>query len=414
MRSYLETIERILGPEGEQQMDRTGVGTRSIFGAELRFPLSAGFPLVTTKKVALGAVIHELLWIIRGDTNVKSLQERKVKIWDGWRQPYRLDRGTVIAERRPAFPSNSLPPRIKLEAWELPELPEQERALGRAWKEMLIRAASSEGKVSVHPRWLTLSNFLEDAPLLPHAWYQAQKPAEFELDPHWHGAAQYGPTTSPWVHRIEAEQNAQAWSAGEDQLERVAPIPDGELGPVYGAQWRRHVGIRRGQIGADGRAPAIYTDQLAEALRLIQHDPGSRRIIIDAWNVSELVDMALTPCHDHVQFRVSHGRLDCKLTQRSCDILLGVPFNIASYALLTMMMAQVSGLSAGTFIWSGGDVHLYDNHVEQAREQLSREPRALPRMIIDPSIMDIERFERSHFKVEGYDPHPEIRAPVAI
>lgn len=261
---YHRLLERIL-EQGVEKTDRTGTGTLSIFGHQMRFDLADGFPLVTTKKVHLRSIIHELLWFLRGDTNTKYLNDNGVTIWDEW--------------------------------------------------------ASA----------------------------------------------------------------------------------DGDLGPVYGRQWRSWA-------TREGKA----VDQISEVLRLIREDPDSRRMIVSAWNVGELDQMALPPCHLLFQFYVANGRLSCQLYQRSADVFLGVPFNIASYALLTMMMAQVTGLDAGEFVHTFGDAHLYTNHLEQAREQLSRDARPSPVLRIDPGVTDLFEFRFEHFALEGYDPHPHIPAPVAV
>lgn len=251
--------------EGRARADRTGTGTVGVFGAQARFDLREGFPLVTTKKVHVRSIVHELLWFLRGDTNTRYLHENGVTIWDEW-----------------------------------------------------------------------------------------------------------------------ADTN-------------------GDLGRVYGAQWRSW-------RGADGRT----TDQVSEAVRLIRENPDSRRILVSAWNPGELEQMALPPCHVLFQFYVSGDELSCQLYQRSADIFLGVPFNIASYALLTMMVAQVCGLRAREFVHTFGDLHLYSNHVEQAREQLRREPRPLPQMILNTARRELEDFVGDDFTLEGYDPHPAIKAPVAV
>jgi thymidylate synthase len=264
MRQYLDLMQRVL-ETGARKSDRTGVGTLSVFGAQMRFDLSRGFPLVTTKKVHLKSVIHELLWFLAGETNVRALRERGVTIWDEW--------------------------------------------------------ADEEG----------------------------------------------------------------------------------ELGPVYGHQWRSWP-------APDGQ----HIDQIARVVDEIRRFPHSRRLVVSAWNVADIPRMALAPCHAFFQFYVADGRLSCQLYQRSADVFLGVPFNVASYALLTMMVAQVCGLEVGDFVHTLGDAHLYLNHLDQAREQLRREPRALPRMRIDPSVHDIDSFRYEHFALEGYDPHPAIRAPIAV
>jgi len=264
MRQYLDLLDHIL-KNGVTKSDRTGTGTTSCFGYQMRFDLSEGFPLLTTKKLHLKSIIHELLWFIKGETNVAYLKEHRVRIWDEW------------------------------------------------------------------------------------------------ADEH------------------------------------------GDLGPVYGHQWRRWE-------GNDG----TVHDQLAQVIDMIKQQPDSRRIIISAWNVGDLDKMALMPCHCLFQFYVSDGRLSCQLYQRSADTFLGVPFNIASYALLTMMVAQVCDLEPGDFVHSFGDVHLYSNHLEQAEEQLARSPRKLPKMNINPEIKHIEGFTYEDFSLVDYDPHPHIKALVSI
>ncbi len=264
MKPYLELMRRILD-EGTDRDDRTGVGTRSVFGHQMRFDLGAGFPLVTTKRLHLRSIIHELLWFLRGDSNLAYLHEHGVTIWDEW------------ADER------------------------------------------------------------------------------------------------------------------------------GELGPIYGVQWRSW-------RGADGGT----VDQIAEALRMIRETPDSRRIVVSAWNVAELDRMALPPCHVLFQFYVSRGRLSCQLYQRSADVFLGVPFNIASYALLVHMMARVTGLVPGEFVHTFGDAHLYRNHLDLARMQLEREPRPLPRLELNPEVRDLFAFRYEDVAVSGYDPHPRIKAPIAV
>jgi thymidylate synthase len=264
MQPYLALMAQILD-HGVAQMDRTGTGTRSLFGAQMRFDLADGFPLLTTKKLHLRSIIVELLWFLRGDTNVRWLQERKVRIWDEW--------------------------------------------------------ANAEG----------------------------------------------------------------------------------DLGPVYGKQWR------------DWEAPdGRRIDQIAELIALIKRDPASRRQIVSAWNPGELGAMALAPCHCLFQTQVAAGRLNLQLYQRSADFFLGVPFNIASYALLTHMLARECGLEPGVFVWTGGDVHLYSNHLDQARLQLAREPRTLPKLVMADRGQAIDSYEPEDFAFEGYDPHPHIAAPVAV
>ena len=264
MKTYLDLLRHVRA-HGTRKEDRTGTGTLSVFGAQMRFDLAKGFPLVTTKKIHLRSVICELLWFLQGSTNVRWLQENGVTIWDEW-------------------------------------------------------------------------------------------------------------------------ADAQ-----------------GELGPVYGYQWRSWP-------APDGR----HIDQISEVLRQIRANPDSRRLIVSAWNVADIPRMALAPCHAMFQFYVADGKLSCQMYQRSADMFLGVPFNIASYALLTMMVAQVTGLVPGEFVHTLGDAHLYLNHLEQADEQLSRTPRALPVMRLNPDVKDLFAFRYEDFTLEGYDPHPAIRAPIAV
>ena len=264
MKAYLDLMRHIL-EHGVDKGDRTGTGTKSVFGYQMRFDLSEGFPMVTTKKLHLPSIVHELLWFIKGDTNVKYLQENGVRIWNEW-----------------------------------------------------------------------------------------------------------------------ADEN-------------------GDLGPVYGKQWRKWEGKDGGII-----------DQLQQAIEAIKTNPNSRRIIVSAWNVGELEEMALMPCHAFFQFHVAQGKLNCQLYQRSADVFLGVPFNIASYALLTHMMAQVCGLEAGTFVHTLGDAHLYNNHLEQAALQITREPMILPRLKLNQNISSIDEFTYEDMEIIGYNHHPHIKAPISI
>ena len=264
MKQYLDLLQHVLD-NGTDKSDRTGTGTRSVFGYQMRFNLADGFPVLTTKKLHLKSIIHELLWFLAGDTNIRYLKENGVRIWDEW-----------------------------------------------------------------------------------------------------------------------ADEN-------------------GDLGRVYGAQWRSW-------RGANGET----VDQIANVVRQIRQTPDSRRLIVSAWNPAEVDDMALPPCHALFQFYVANGKLSCQLYQRSADIFLGVPFNIASYALLTMMVAQVCGLQAGEFVHTLGDAHLYNNHLEQAQLQLTREPRKLPTMRINPAVRDIFAFKFDDFELQDYDPHPHIKAQVSV
>lgn len=264
MRQYLDLLRDVLD-NGAEKSDRTGTGTRSLFGHQIRFDLAKGFPLVTTKKLHTKSIVHELLWFLRGETNIAYLNENGVSIWDEW------------------------------------------------------------------------------------------------ADAH------------------------------------------GDLGPVYGKQWRSWA-------GADGKT----IDQIAWLIDEVKRNPDSRRLVVSAWNVADLPKMALQPCHCLFQFHVANGRLSCQLYQRSADVFLGVPFNIASYALLTHMIAHVSGLGVGDFVHTLGDAHLYKNHIEQAKEQLSREPRPLPKLVLNPAVKDLFAFKLEDVTIEGYDPHPHIKAEVSV
>lgn len=280
MRQYHELLERILR-EGKPRTDRTGTGTVGVFGHQMRFALGDGFPLVTTKKVHLKSIVHELLWFVRGETHVASLQAEGVTIWDEW--------------------------------------------------------------------------------------------------------------------------------ATAEQCARFGRGP-GDLGPVYGHQWRNF----GASVLPDGTYARDGVDQLAKIISTIRERPDSRRLLVSGWNPREAEQVALPPCHTLFQFYVQDGALSCQLYQRSGDVFLGVPFNIASYALLTMMVAQVCDLELGDFVHTLGDAHLYSNHFEQAREQLSREPRALPTLRLNPGVKDLFAFGYDDIVIDGYDPHPAIKAPVAV
>ena len=299
MKQYLDLLTRIK-TEGAVKTDRTGTGTKSVFGHQMRFDLSQGFPLLTTKKVFLKGIIHELLWFLNGDTNIKYLVDNGVHIWDN--DAYRY------------------------------------------YNELCV-------KYGVLP--VTMEEFLR--------------------------AAQEG-IDSP-----------------------IEGYKFGDLNHVYGYQWRSWP-----------RSNGEAIDQIQQAVDLIKNNPDSRRIIVSAWNVADVEKMALPPCHTLFQFYVADGKLSCMLYQRSADTFLGVPFNIASYALLTMMMAQVCGLEAGEFVHTLGDTHLYLNHLEQVDEQLSRTPRALPKMHINPDVKSIFDFKYEDFELEGYDPYPTIKAPMSF
>ncbi len=310
MQQYLLLLSDILDNGVEEKNERTGTGTIKVFGRQLRFDLSKGFPLLTTKKMFTRGIIHELLWILSGDTNIKYLVDNSVNIWNEW------------------------PFQVYLES--------------KGWDKKYPRYSESWKK--------ELSKFIE---------------------------------------RIRGDKAfAKKW---------------GDLGPVYGKQWRRWE-------GKDGRK----IDQIADSINQIKNTPASRRIIVSGWNVGEIQELiggkssAPPPCHTLFQFSVSNGKLSCQLYQRSADTFLGVPFNIASYSLLTMMVAQVCGLKPGEFIHTFGDVHIYLNHVKQAKLQLKRRPYKLPKMKINPKVKDINKFKFEDFELVGYKSHPPIKAEISV
>ena len=465
MKQYLDLLKDIK-ENGDDRMDRTGVGTRSIFGRQLRFDLRKGFPLLTTKKVHMKSVIYELLWFIKGDTNIKYLQDHGVTIWNEWRRPYFYDRRMVLVEKKNKdyVPYDGEPP-IRYSA---SGMSEEDQKLAHAWSRMMNRCYNKKDDkyrsygakgTSVCKRWHNVKNYIEDVKKLPHWYYKKNDWNSFELDKDYYKANQYGPDTCVWLHKTENVPkewimtinpdgeigyfdsiNATARSLGlasssvcrfaksggrvinakqsnkkvlgwrftkisEDSSEmllRRSLIEDGDLGEIYGAQWRRW----------EGKDGVLY-DQLAEVINTIKTNPTSRRMLVNAWNVGELKNMALPPCHMMYQFHVSNGRLSCQLYQRSCDVFLGLPFNIASYALLTHMVADVCGLEVGEFIWTGGDIHLYHNHFEQADLQLSREPLELPTLKLNHRNT-IDEFVYEDIEIEGYKSHARIPAPIAV
>lgn len=300
MQQYLDLLKHIL-ENGTERDDRTGTGTKSVFGCQMRFNLQEGFPLLTTKKVFMRGITHELLWFLKGDTNIKYLVDNNVRIWNEW--PFQ--------------------------------------------------------------NYLKTNNLEQQYPKYSEGWNEKLK--EF-------------------VENVKNDADfAQKW---------------GDLGPVYGMQWRN--------FNNQG------VDQIQKVIDTIKKNPNSRRMMVVAYNPVQAESMALPPCHCLFQFYVTDGKLSCQLYQRSCDTFLGVPFNIASYALLTMMVAQVAGLKPGEFVWTGGDVHIYLNHMEQVKEQLSRTPKALPKMRLNPEVKNIHEFKIEDFTLEDYDPHPMIKAPISV
>lgn len=442
MKSYLDLAREVL-EHGEHCHDRTGTGTLAVAGMHLRLDLQRGFPLLTTKSVFFPNVIGELCWMMRGSGNADELREEGNGIWDQWRQPWRPDgaRETVSVRARHNAPVPQAWPRTETEVaaqldgqdWGQRAAPrkgqdasrvvwrETDRpALIRVWLDAMGRCADpghpdyarygAQG-FTVDARWHDPATFMRDAAHLPQAWQRREYPEQFYLDGGAYGAAQYGPDTAIWNHVSQSERTHRL-EAGQP-LERLRPLIKGDLGPVYGVQWRRHVGLRRSQIQPDGRAPVIYTDQLQCALDELRRNPASRRSVVDAWNPSELDDMALPPCHRSFQLDTTGGRLNIIVTQRSADVFLGLPYNLAFYAAMAHVFAQQLELPVGIMSWHGGNVHIYDNHREQIVEQLSREPRPLPRLRLAP-VKSLNDYRPEHFILEDYHPHGVIRAPVSV
>lgn len=455
MKTYLDYLSHIM-KNGEEKTDRTGTGTISVFGYQMRFNLQEGFPLVTTKKCHLRSIIHELLWFLKGDTNIQYLKENKVTIWDEWRQPWTENREIVAVNKiekqyEPYNGDFSYDKDAILDHF-------HGLILANLWEEIMRNCYDKNAKdydsygkrgVSVCKRWHGVMNFIEDVQKLPHWRYKTKDWNNFELSKDYYGANQYAPDTCVWSHKKEdvpydwikvtkpdceeliidgysnsskvissanlatsgklTNKELKDWKFEKINqpespvLYRKKLIDDGDLGPVYGHQWRSWP-------TADGR----YIDQITKIIEDIKNNPDSRRHIVSAWNVGELDKMALAPCHAFFQFYVANGKLSCQLYQRSADSFLGVPFNIASYALMTYMIAQQCNLEVGDFVWTGGDCHIYSNHFEQVKTQLARKPRPLPKLIIKRKPDSILDYKFEDFEIEGYDPHPAIKAPVAI
>jgi len=462
MKQYLDLLEKIVHSSTYKD-DRTGTGTFSLFGHQMRFDLSEGFPLVTTKKVHFKSIVHELLWFLKGDTNIKYLQENGVRIWNEWRQPYSLNRDVVFID----------PVKSEFDSPYLGDFSTKglnaaknsvDDKLRNLWVKMMKRCYDSSSHnfhlygalgVRVCKAWHDVQVFVDDVKQIPHWYYKLNDWSNFELDKDYYGSKLYSKDTCVWLRTDENNLYTKAtkpleitddmgvkkfyislnnaasslnipsstlsrfvnenpkilkgnnkqfvkWSFQVAELNGKLPrfelIKEGSLGPVYGEQWRNFNGI----------------NQLTQVIDRIKKNPDCRRIIVSAWNPAEIDNMALPPCHCLFQFVVIDGKLSCQLYQRSADVFLGVPFNIASYSLLTMMMAQVCGLEAGEFVHTIGDAHLYINHMEQAKIQLSRQMRALPTVRINPDVKDIFSFQFEDFELIDYNPHPPIKAKVAV
>ena len=498
----------------------------------MRFDLAEGFPLVTTKKVHLKSIIHELLWFLQGDTNIAYLKEHSVKIWDEWadangdlgpvygRQwrawhklyemtPQRFDRPTprietgfdktirldesqefeLLGQR---FHSARFGDFVVVRSYRVPRTadgqfsrvaldvqfvatgyvarnctaqavragmvrdpyapdflgvaatgdtsrfdPAVVELLRETWKGLIKRCYDPRhvgyenyggAGVFVDHRWLLLENFIEDVQRLPNWWLKVDYPTAYSLDKDFYATNKYSRETCLWLSKEEQNLNTARTApfvATTPQGEELYCLSINSLVKKFGlksvcihnclkGKAQMHRGWRFRRVTSDGVIRIRIFDQIKEVVSAIRHTPNSRRLIVNAWNVGDLEEMKLPPCHMNIQFYVADGKLSCQLYQRSADMFLGVPFNIASYALLTLMVAQVTGLQPGEFIWTGGDTHLYSNHLAQARLQLEREPRPLPQLRINPAVTDIFSFRYEDFELLHYEPWPAIKAPVAV
>ncbi len=453
MRQYLDLMRYVL-ERGTPKQDRTGTGTLSVFGYQMRFDLREGFPLLTTKKLHIKSIIHELLWFLRGETNNNSLEKYGVTIWREWaRRDGSL--GPIYGKQWRRWeqvefivPTFFEPPPVTLKnelvagvgySTERRNESDLTRKLYSTWNEMLHRCYDPSRKhyaeyggrgVFVDERWHNFNNFLSDAPHLPNGLLKLEYPDEYELDKDYYATNKYSPQTCIWLTRKEQNLNTRRGRVVLAQSpwgDRVVTMDIAGLCQDYNLDESTVYKCIRGERDQHngwsfktfemqgGSIPRIRIyDQIKQVIAQIKHNPDSRRIIVSAWNVGELDKMRLMPCHTMFQFYVAQGRLSCQMYQRSADIFLGVPFNIASYALLTMMIAQVCELEPFEFIHTLGDAHLYSNHLEQARLQLTREPLKLPQMKLNPQIKSIFDFRYEDFELVGYNAHPHIKAEVAI
>lgn len=464
---YLDAVYLTL-ESGHEKGDRTGTGTLSRFGHQMRFDLQKGLPAFTTKKLYIKGVIGELIWFLKGGTNIDFLNKNNIKIWDQWRKPYSTDRELTSVEPRikrkvkysgdfKGGPGKSSPLSSKLYS---------------TWSGMMKRCYDEnhhqysrygEKGVTVCKRWHNLYKFTKDVQKLPHWFYKENNWNEFDLDKDYYGSNQYGPSTCVWLSSVEnnfytssvkpvvatspegveevyltlsraskelgisrtslhryiqnglpeklkgSNKEFLGWEFKYKQFDgkliRLELIPEGELGPVYGSQWR--------SWGVENNVE-FPIDQIKQVIESIKSNPNSRRHIVSAWNVQDIDKMALPPCHVMFQFYVHDGKLSCQLYQRSADMFLGVPFNVLSYSILVHLIAQVCGLEPGEFVHTIGDMHLYKNHLEQVHLMLSRLPLEPASLWLDPSIKNIDDFDFEHIKVLNYNSHPSIKAPVAV
>lgn len=526
---YLDLLQRILD-EGTDRQDRTGVGTRSLFGAQMRFNISKQFPLFTTKKVWFKGVVHELLWLLSGNTNIKYLKDNSVNIWNEWAQennnlnsvygaqwrrweapsnkvvlipkkvgPERLEGSepcfnrvnlhdlkktddmtgkkfvskksgeyivldrTVVKNKNQQyrvqftatnFITEASKPNIKngyvLDPYsknicdrgflgQISEKPPYYTSAYNMWRNMMIRCYDPSNpqyhiyggnNVCVDTYWHCFANFLADLPTIPYFNSWKGNPSEYNLDKDYFGSECYSRDTCIFLtklHNKELSNHTPIKVRFSDNSETVF-FSQKDFAEEYGLDSRRvseqMLGVRQSfpEFKIERYTPPnnmlcrrqLLVDQIANVIRSLKDSPNSRRHIVSAWNVSQLEEMALPPCHMQMQFYVADGKLSCQMYQRSCDMFLGVPFNVASYSLLTYMIAQVCGLEPGDFVHTLGDLHVYHNHFDQVREQLSRKPRPFPTVNLNSKITDIDDFAFNDVTLDGYDPHPAIKAPIAV
>lgn len=527
-----EDLLRDVMENGNDKGDRTGTGTRSVFGRQIRFDLSKGYPLIGTKKVFTKGIFTELLWLLDGDTNSKTLENQGVNIWREWGHPETGELGPIYGKQwrnweawnkvpcRKIDPSTVVADHIavvipdvnfgvndsgmvgeiidtetgKMQVFDEYRIPRPEGGKGyvrlrcvfldtgfivdnvtpqaarngsvkdrfaptvlgvgslgnevsaedhallyQTWIGVLKRCydkahvgySNYGGRgVFVHPRWLTFENFVADAKKLSGWVLKKEYPSEYSLDKDYYSSNCYGPTTCLWLSKQEQSVNASTVKPiritmpnGETCMELGVKAAARKLGvshPTVSKYLESGAAMESGAkvsyVENDDEAPFRYRqhDQIKEVIAQIKHDPNSRRIIVNAWNVADIDKMALAPCHTFIQFYVANGKLSCQLYQRSADMFLGVPFNIASYALLTHMVAEQTGLEVGEFIHTFGDTHIYKNHFDQVALQLSREARPYPKLVIKRKPDSIFDYKLDDFEVVGYDPHPKIQAAVSV
>lgn len=464
MKQYLDLVKHVLA-NGHLKQDRTGTGTLSVFGYQMRFNLQEGFPLVTTKKLHTKSIIHELLWFLAGDTNIKYLNDNGVHIWKEWRRPYTLDREFVKIPKAPSKTFAEYKGNYSTRGLNATKDSVEDK-LRDTWVKMMRRCYdTSHHRYPIYgakgafvvKEWHDVTTFIKDVKHIPHWYYKTKDWSNFQLDKDYYGTNYYSKDTCVWLHNCEnnpqkgviittpegeelvfpsisdasngtclsrssihrflteglpkilkgKNKTLKGWgfktAKGEDFVIRRKLMAEGDLGPVYGSQWRSWT-------TPDGQ----HIDQIASVVEQIKNSPDSRRLIVSAWNVGELDAMALPPCHMMFQFYVCDGKLSCQLYQRSADIGLGVPFNIASYALLVHMMAQQCDLEVGEFVWTGGDCHIYTNHVEQLKIQVERNPFELPKLIINNKPASIFNYKFEDFEIVDYNSHPHIKMDVAV